>query len=39
MQACEPYGIHKNRLSAENEEDDYFNCQISSDDIYERVPQ
>ena len=35
MQVCEPYEIHKNRQS----EGDYVDCQTSSDDVYERMPQ
>ena len=38
MQLCEPYEIHKTKLSEENE-GVYDECQTSPDDVYERMPQ
>ena len=38
MQVCEPYEIHKTKLSEENE-GVYDECQASPDDVYERMPQ
>ena len=36
MQVCEPYEIHKNRSQSE---ENNVECQTSSDDVYERIPQ
>uniref|UniRef100_A0A1X7SSV4 Uncharacterized protein n=1 Tax=Amphimedon queenslandica TaxID=400682 RepID=A0A1X7SSV4_AMPQE len=37
MQVCEPYDLHKTKLSEENRV--YDECQVSPDAVYETMPQ
>ena len=37
MQVCEPYDLHKTKLSEENRV--YDECQMSPDAVYETMPQ